>query len=60
MYYLLAIAFHWIPFRSIPGTILVSIPEWVYSAGLNCPRNFNLAEPSANFYSAGFHRIPPE
>ena len=40
-------------------TIPVSIPEWLNSTGINCPRNANLAGPSAKFYftdSSGFRR----
>jgi hypothetical protein len=48
MYYLLFIAFRWILFRSIPGTIPVSIPEWLHSVGINGSRN-SIPPDSAGF-----------
>ena len=65
MYYLIYIAFLRIPFRSIPGTIPVSIPEWLHSAGINDARNGNFGRalcqnsiPPDSAGMTGFLRIP--
>ena len=53
---LIIIAFRQIPFLCIPGNIPVLKPEWLNSAGIHCPRNGNLAGPSAKFHSTGIRR----